>query len=205
MCNRKLLNFLSLLSISFLSSYYAIFNLNLTNPFVYIFLKIVSFILIPVLICFSWLYFWTDGEDPFRYLALWNTCTQAIFLVLNLFRINDFSWGFFGWGYLGVSVIVIFFYLTDYHMSLWGFWITGVLILLNVVLAFAVVMTTFENLHPYFSLSPSLRAVGDFITGLSVMGALLASSSQLYWHEILKRRREEMIMEQIWSSLDDDF
>jgi hypothetical protein len=88
---------------------------------------------------------------------------------------------------------------------LWGFWVTGILILLNVVLAFTVVMTTFENLHPYFSLSPSLSAVGDLITGTSVMGALFTSSSQLYWHEILKKRREELIMEQIWSSLDDDY
>lgn len=202
--SHKVRNFLGIISISLISSYFAMFYLNLSNPYVYIFLKIISFLLIPTIVSFSWLYFWTDSEDPFRYLALWNTVTQALFLLLNLFRINDFSWGFFGWSYLLVSVVIIFLYLTEYHMSLWGFWVTGILILLNVVLAFSVVMTTFNLVHPFFSVSPSLRALGDFITGMSVMGALFTSSSQLYWHEILKKRRDEMIMHQVWASIDEE-
>jgi hypothetical protein len=34
------------------------------------------------------------------------------------------------------------------------------------------------------------------------MGALLVASSQLYWHEILKKRREEEAIEKLFSMLD---
>jgi hypothetical protein len=34
------------------------------------------------------------------------------------------------------------------------------------------------------------------------MGSLLVASSQLYWHEILKKRREQEIIERIFAALD---
>ena len=65
------------------------------------------------------------------------------------------------------------------------------------------VMTTFEYIHPYFAMgSTGFRELGMFITEVSAMGALLTTSSQLYWHEILLKRREEMIIEQIFAELD---
>jgi hypothetical protein len=93
--------------------------------------------------------------------------------------------------------------LTNWAYSKTGFFITGGLILLNVVFAFGHVMTTFEHVHPFFlNAGPSLAAVSDFITEVSIMGALLTASSQLYWHEILKKRREEEIIEKIFAALD---
>jgi hypothetical protein len=34
------------------------------------------------------------------------------------------------------------------------------------------------------------------------MGALFTSSSQLYWHEILRKIRDEILVEMIFDSLD---
>ncbi len=81
---------------------------------------------------------------------------------------------------------------------------TGVLILLNVVFAFGLALTTFEYVHPWFAREGAgLAALRDFVAEMSVMGALFASSSQLYWHEILKKIREEMLVEKIFDSLGD--
>jgi hypothetical protein len=81
--------------------------------------------------------------------------------------------------------------------------ITGGLILLNVVLAFGLVLTTFEYIHPFFmNTGIGLTAFSSFITEIGIMGTLLAASSQLYWHDILKKRREEEIIERIFSELD---
>ena len=111
--------------------------------------------------------------------------------------------GFFGIVYIVLSIVLIIVYLTDWAYSKTGFFITGGLILLNVVFAFGLVMTTFEHIHPYFvNAGPSLIAVREFITEVSIMGALLAASSQLYWHEILKKRREQEIIERIFAELD---
>ena len=111
--------------------------------------------------------------------------------------------GFFGLVYIMLSLVLIVVYLTDWAYSKTGFFLTGGFILLNVVFVFGLIMTTFEQIHPYFvNAGPNLVAVSDFITEISVMGALLAASSQLYWHEILKKRREEEIIERIFASLD---
>jgi hypothetical protein len=81
--------------------------------------------------------------------------------------------------------------------------VTGVLILLNVVFAFGLALTTFEYVHPWFAREGvGLAALRDFVTELSVMGALFISSSQLYWHEILNKIREEVLVEMIFESLD---
>jgi hypothetical protein len=104
-----------------------------------------------------------------------------------------------------LSVFLIIAYQTDWPYTKWGFFFTGGFILLNVVLAFALIMTTFEHIHPYFaSGGPGLAALGFFITELSVMGALLTASSQLYWHDILQKRREQQIIEAIFAEMDDD-
>ncbi|MCW4051158.1 MAG: hypothetical protein NWE89_15655 [Candidatus Bathyarchaeota archaeon] len=196
----KLLGFLSLI---FLSGFVSIFYLDLLNPFVFIYLKIIAVGVIPSVICFSWLYFWRDFEDPFRYLSLWNCGTQVLFLGVNLFRVQVKAWGVLGVLYLLLSVVLLGFYLTDIHMTKWGFFTLSGLILLNVVLAFAVTLTTFDYLHPVFAYSSNNRilTVGSFVTELSVMGALFTSSSQLYWHDILTRRREQAMVEAIFASL----
>jgi hypothetical protein len=78
-----------------------------------------------------------------------------------------------------------------------------VLILLNVVFAFGLALTTFEYVHPWFREGDiGLAALRDFVTELSVMGALFTSSSQLYWHEILGKIREEALVEMIFDSLE---
>jgi hypothetical protein len=111
--------------------------------------------------------------------------------------------GFFGLVYILLSIVLIGIYLTDWAKSKMGFFITGGLILLNVVFAFGLVMTTFEHIHPIFiDAGPSMVAVSDFITEISIMGALLTASSQLYWHEILKKRREQEIIERIFAELE---
>jgi hypothetical protein len=111
--------------------------------------------------------------------------------------------GFFGLIYIVLSIILSIVYLTNWAYSKTGFFLTGGLILLNVVFAFGLVMTTFDQVHPLFiNTGPSFAAVSDFITEISIMGALLAASSQLYWHEILKKRREEEIIEKIFNELD---
>lgn len=186
-----------------ITAYFAIFYLNLDNIWVYIYLKLISYGLIPITICFSWLYLWRNESKPFRFLSQYNSFTQGLFIVLNLLRVPANRLGFFGLVYITLSIILIFVYLTDWAYSKTGFFITGGLILLNVVFAFGLVMTTFEQVHSYFiNAGPSLVAVRDFITEVSIMGSLLTASSQLYWHEILKKRREQEIIERIFTELD---
>lgn len=187
------------------TAYFAIFYLNLENMWVYIYLKLISFGLVPGTICFSWVYLWRNEADPFRFLSQYNSLTQGLFIVLNLARVPPNRLGFFGLTYIALSIALIGVYLSDWAYSKTGFFITGGLILLNVVFVFGLVMTTFEHIHPFFvDAGPSMAAVSDFITEVSIMGALLAASSQLYWHEILKKRREEEIIERIFAALDSD-
>jgi len=188
------------LSLVFLSAYAGMFILDPMNIWVYFYLKAVA--VIPGLVCFSWLLFWRDGGDPFRFLLRWNIGTQVLFLALNLLRVQTGSWGVFGWLYLALSVVIVGIYVSGVHFSRWGFWVTGVLILLNVVFAFGLALTTFEHVHPWLvGGGVGLAALRDFVAELSVMGALFASSSQLYWHEILKRIREEALIERVFESL----
>jgi hypothetical protein len=190
------------LGLVLLSAYAAMFILDPMNIWIFFYLKIVAVAVIPGLVCFSWLLFWRDGGDPFRFLLRWNTGTQILFLALNLLRVQAGSWGVFGWLYLALSVVIVGIYVSDVHFSRWGFWVTGVLILLNVVFAFGLALTTFEHVHPWLvGGGVELAALRDFVAELSVMGALFASSSQLYWHEILKRIREEAFIERVFESL----
>ena len=192
-----------ILAFSLSSSVLSMFFLDLENVFVYIYLKIISFGVIPLTLCFSWLYLWRNEPNPFNFLSQYNCVTQALFLVLNIIRVPLEHLGFFGLLYTILSIALIIVYLTDWAYSKMGFFITGGLILLNVVFAFGLVMTTFEHMHPIFMNSgPGLAALGDFITEIAIMGALLVASSQLYWHEILKKRREEEMIERIFAELD---
>lgn len=196
---------MGILVFGLITAYFAMFYLNLENIWVYIYLKLISYGLIPITICFSWLYLWRNEPQPFRFLSQYNSLTQGLFIALNLLRVPPHRLGFFGLVYIALSIVLIFVYLTDWAYSKTGFFITGGLILLNVVFAFGLVMTTFELVHPFFTnAGPSLAAVRDFITEVSIMGALLAASSQLYWHEILKKRREQEIIERIFAELDSD-
>lgn len=191
------------LSLVLLSAYAGMFILDPLNIWVLFYLKAVAVAVVPGLICFSWLYFWRDDGDPFLFLCRWNVGTQILFLAMNLVRVQAGSWGVFGWLYLTLSAVVVGIYLSNYHFSRWGFWVTGVLILLNVVFAFGLALTTFEYVHPWFAREGvGLAALRDFVTELSVMGALFTSSSQLYWHEILKKIREEALVEMIFESLE---
>ncbi len=193
----------AILGFGIITSYFTIFNLNLSNVWVYIYLKIISFGLIPLTICFSWLYLWRNEPEPFQFLSYYNSITQGLFIVLNIVRVPPRKMGFFGLVYILLSTILIGIYLTNWAKSKIGFFITGGLILLNVVFAFGLVMTTFEQVHPIFTdAGPSMAAVSDFITEISIMGALLTASSQLYWHEILKKRREQEIVERIFAELE---
>ena len=186
-----------------ITAFFVMFYLNLENVWVYIYLKLISFGLIPATICFSWVYLWRNESDPFRFLSQYNSLTQGLFIVLNLVRVPPNRLGFFGLVYIALSIVLIFVYLSDWAYSKNGFFITGGLILLNVVFAFGLVMTTFEHVNPFFlNAGPSMAAVSDFLTEISIMGALLAASSQLYWHEILKKRREDEIIERIFAALD---
>ncbi len=113
--------------------------------------------------------------------------------------------GGFGLLYILLSIFLIAVYRTDWPYTQRGFFFTGGLILLNVLFAFGMVMTTFEHIHPFFNNgNAGLVALGVFITELSVMGALFSSSSQLYWHDILQKRREQQIIEAIFVELDVD-
>ena len=194
---------IGILAFCLITAYFAIFYLNLDNIWVYIYLKVISYGIIPSTICFSWLYLWRNEPEPFRFLSQYNSLTQGLFILLNLIRVPPNRMGFFGLVYIGLSIMLIIVYLTDWAYSKTGFFVTGGLILLNVVFAFGLVMTTFEQVHPFFLNSgASLAALSDLITEISIMGALLAASSQLYWHEILKKRREEEIIERIFAELD---
>jgi len=127
-----------------------------------------------------------------------------MFLLINILRIRSGNIGVFGVLYILLSVFLIAAYLTDWPYTKWGFFFTGSFILLNVIFAFTLIMTTFEYMHPYFaSGGPGLVALGSFITEMSVMGTLLTASSQLYWHDILTKRREQQIIEAIFAELDD--
>jgi hypothetical protein len=179
------------------------FNLNLNNIWIYLYLKLTSFGVIPATICFSWLYLWRNETDPFRFLSNYNSLTQALFVLITIIRVPLGSLGFFGQAYILLSIALILVYQTNWAYSKTGFFISGGLILLNVVFAFGLIMTTYEHVHPFFIGSgPGLLAVSDFITEISVMGALLVASSQLYWHEILKKRREEEMIERLFAALD---
>ncbi len=179
------------------------FYLNPDSGNVYIFLKLLSFGLIPMTLCFSWIWFWRGTSNPFKYLGLWNCGTQLLFVLMNILRIRSGMIGGFGLLYIILSVFLIAVYLTDWPYSKWGFFFTGGFILLNVLFAFGMVMTTFEHIHPFFNSGKAgLVALGAFITEVSVMGALFSSSSQLYWHDILQKRREQQIIEAIFAELD---
>jgi hypothetical protein len=194
-----------IIAFGLITSYIALFHLDLGNVWVYIYLKIISFGLVPITLCFSWLYLWRNEVQPFNFLSYYNSLTQALFLVLNVLRVPTRKLGVFGIAYIIVSILLIIVYLTNWAYSKRGFFLTGGLILLNVVFAFGLVMTTFEHIHPLFLNSgPKVSALSDFIIEVSVMGALLTASSQLYWHEILKKRREEEIIERIFAELDTD-
>jgi hypothetical protein len=202
----KARNFLGLLSLVIASAYIAMFHLDLSNNTVVVFLKLVSAGMLPGLLCFSWLYFWVDAADPFRYLAVWNSCTQVLFLAVNLLRIPAASWGVFGWAYIVLTAVVIAFYLTRFHDTGWGFFALGGIILLNVALAFALTLTTYSLTHPLIAASESeaVRYLGVFVSELAVMGALFTSSSQLYWHDILGKRREQAMVEGVFRQLEED-
>jgi hypothetical protein len=179
------------------------FNINMDNLWIYLYLKINSFGVVPATTCFSWLYLWRNESDPFRFLSNYNSLTQALFVILNLIRVPINNLGFFGTAYILLSIALIIVYQNNWAYSKTGFFVSGGLILLNVVFAFGLIMTTFEQVHPFFTdAGPGLMAVSDFITEVSVMGSLLVASSQLYWHEILKKRREEEIIERIFAALD---
>jgi hypothetical protein len=194
-------NFLVILGFGIISALFTIFNLNLDNMYVYIFIKLISFGIIPITLCFSWVWFWRGSVAPFKYLGLWNCATQGLFLILNILRVGKL--GLSGLLYVAVSLFLIVVYLTDWPYTKYGFFFTGGLILLNVVFAFALILTTYDHIHPYFSEgSPGMVALGFFFTELSAMGSLLTASSQLYWHDILTKRREQQMIEAIFAELD---
>jgi len=191
------------LSLLLLSAYAGMFILDPHDIWVFFYLKALALGVVPGLVCFSWLIFWRDSDDPFLFLCHWNCGSQILFLALNLVRVQAGSWGVFGWLYMVLSAVVVGIYLSNYHFSRWGFWVTGMLILLNVVFAFGLALTTFEYVHPWFAREGvGLAALRDFVTELSVMGALFTSSSQLYWHEILRKIREERLVEMVFESLE---
>lgn len=193
----------AILAFSLVSSAFIMFNLNLDNIWIYLYLKLTSFGVIPATICFSWLYLWRNESDPFRFLSNYNSLTQALFVLITIIRVPLDRLGFFGQAYILLSIALILVYQTNWAYSKTGFFISGGLILLNVVFAFGLIMTTYEHVPPFFIGSgPGLLAVSDFITEVSVMGALLVASSQLYWHEILKKRREEEMIERLFAALD---
>lgn len=197
-------NFTAIIGFSLISVIYSILYLNTDNVYINIFLKLISFGVIPITLCFSWIWFWRGSPVPFKYLSIWNCGTQAMFLLINILRIRSGNIGVFGVLYILLSVFLIAAYLTDWPYTKWGFFFTGSFILLNVIFAFTLIMTTFEYMHPYFaSGGPGLVALGSFITEMSVMGTLLTASSQLYWHDILTKRREQQIIEAIFAELDD--
>lgn len=196
-------NFTAILGFGLVSALFIIFNLGMDDMLPYIFVKVISFGVIPITLCFSWVWLWRDSKKPFRFLGAWNCGTLFLFLVLNVLRVRIARMGFFGASYVALSLFLIAVSLTDWPYSNYGSFITGALILLNVVFAFGMVMTTFEFIHPYFALgSLGRKELGMFITEVSVMGALLTASSQLYWHDILVKRREQMIIEQMFADLD---
>jgi len=202
----KLRNLSGLVSLTLVSAYFAMFHMDLGNTLVVVFLKLVSVIILPATVCFSWLYFWADSLDPFRYLSLWNCGTQLIFLAVNLVRVPLSQWGAAGWLYVGLSAVIVAFYVTRLHNTKWGFFAVGGLILLNVALVFIVTLTTYAMMHPFFAASQlePVRYLGYFITELAVMGAVYSSSSQLYWHDILTKRREEALVEHVFNQLDEE-
>lgn len=197
-------NFSFIIGFGLISALISMFYLDPNNGYIYIFLKLISFGVLPITLCFSWVWFWRDSPNPFKYLSLWNSGTQAMFLVMNTLRIRFGKIGVFGVLYIMLSVFLIAVYLTDWPYTKYGFFFTGGFILLNVVFAFALIMTTFDHINPYFNGGPGLVALGSFITEMSVMGALLTASSQLYWHDILTKRREQQIIEAIFAEFDDD-
>ena len=202
----KLRNLSGLMSFTLLSAYFAMFHMDLGNTLVVVFLKLVSVIILPALVCFSWLYFWADSPDPFRYLSLWNCGTQVMFLAVNLVRVPPVQWGVAGWLYVGLSAVIVALYVTRLHNSKWGFFAAGGLILLNVAMVFIVTLTTYAMIHPFFAASQLEPVIylGYFITELAVMGAVYSSSSQLYWHDILTKRREEALVEHVFNLLDEE-
>jgi len=196
-------NFVAILGFGLASALFIIFNLGMDEMLPYVFVKVVSFGVIPITLCFSWIWLWRDSKRPFRFLGTWNCGTMLLFLVMNVLRVRLAGMGGFGVLYAALSLFLIAVSLTDWPYTKYGSFITGALILLNVVFAFGMVMTTFEYINPYFSMgSAGCRELGMFITEVSVMGALLTASSQLYWHDILVKRREQMIIEQMFADLD---
>ncbi len=184
---------------------FTVFNLDLGNIFVYFFLKLISFGVIPLTLCFSWVWLWRDSDNPFTFLSQWNSGTHILFLLMNILRIRVSKMGMTGVTYLVLSTILVALYLTDWSHTKMGSFLTGGFILLNVLFSFSLVMTTFEFIHPYFLSSGfRMQTLGAFITEMTVMGTLLTASSQLYWHEILEKRLETMRYEQIVQAMESE-
>lgn len=196
-------NFFASISFGVIAGLFTIFNLNLDNMIIYIFLKLISVGLVPLTLCFSWVWLWRDSKEPFKFLGAWNSVILLLFLILNVLRIQMMRLGAFGVAYALLSLFLAVSSFSDWSHSKYGSFITGGLILLNVVFAFGMVMTTFNYMHPYFTTGGvHYVELGTFVTEISAMGALLTASSQLYWHEILVKRREEMIIEQLFADMD---
>ena len=196
-------NFAAILILGMASALFIMFNLSLDNVLTYFVLKMTSFGVIPITLCFSWVWLWRDSKEPFKFLGVWNSGAMLLFLVLNVLRVSITRLGGFGVLYAVLSLFLIVVSLTDWIYTKYGSFLLGALILLNVVFAFGMVMTTFEFINPYFAMGPpGFQELGMFITEVSAMGALLTASSQLYWHEILTKRREQMIIEQLFADLD---
>ena len=201
----KVKNGLLVYGLVLLLAYFSMYFLDVNNIYVWLHLKLTSFGLVPSMICFGWLYYWTDVVDRFRFLTSWNSVTQTLFLVLTLIRVKPTSWSIVIWLYIIQTAVLVWLYRSGHHRTRLGFWLTGGFILLNVGLAFGVVLTTFDHIHPYLA-NPEigqLTPLGSFITEVSAMGALLTSSSQLYWHEILKKQREDEFWVRLFESLED--
>lgn len=62
-------NFVAILGFGLASALFIIFNLGMDEMLPYVFVKVVSFGVIPITLCFSWVWLWRDSKKPFRFLG----------------------------------------------------------------------------------------------------------------------------------------
>lgn len=201
---RKLLSFLCLVIVLLSSGYASIFWFSGNSALNVIYLKIIGSAIIPSVLSFGWMALWKESDEPFTFHMNWNATSQIILLGIILSQIQSRSWGLLVWGTVLLTIFLLISNYTGFSGTKNGFSVTGFLILVNVVLLFSIVLTSFNHLDIIFLIEPSFEArllLKALINEVSVMGILLTASSQLYWHEKLKEKQESLFMEKIVNSI----
>ena len=189
---RKFLSFLSLVIFILSSGYASIFWFSGSSALNVIYLKIIGVAIIPGLLSFGWMALWKESDEPFTFHMIWNATSQILLLGIILSQIQLRSWGLLVWGTVLLTIILLTSNFTGFSGTENGFSVTGFLILLNVVMLFSIVLTSFSHLEIVFLIEPSFGArllLKAMINEVAVMGYCLQQAVNSIGMRSLRRSK----------------